>query len=316
MYFIVTTVITFFCKPLGVAVLSYIYGWPYKVWITYAILLLLWLLVTPSTYSTFKVNGRQWKKDVIVITGGSNGLGLELAEQCASKGAKVVSLDICPRKIDNVISYICDVSDEHQVEETFEKIRKDVGDPTVLINNAAVVSGKHIQDLHAADLRKTFETNLFSSIYTINQCITSMKEKKFGNIVHISSSTAHVAPAQTFDYSASKAGILCLHDCLLAELGGYNQPVTVLLVTLGQMATKLFEGVKTPSPFFAPIIGPEEIAASIVLGIGVNQGGEVAFPLYARWVGVLRLLPASINRILRYLSGADLGMKTFKQTRG
>lgn len=112
------------------------------------------------------------------------------------------------------------------------------------------------------------------------------------------------------DYTAAKAGLMALHASVKAELPP-DANIKTLLVTPGQMTTSLFAGVSTPSAFFAPVLEPVDVAKEIIGAIDSGTSGELAMPLYARWIQVLGILPVSVQRLLRAVSGVDRGMQSF-----
>lgn len=84
-----------------------------------------------------------------------------------------------------------------------------------------------------------------------------------------------------------------------------------VLVTSGQLGTALFAGVQTPSAFLGPVVEAVELAGEIVRAVDEGVSGEVSLPLYARWVGVLGVLPYSVQRVARWASGVDRAMEGF-----
>lgn len=274
-------------------------------------------------------------EEVIVITGGASGLGLLIAEVYGMRGASVAVLDI--RELENeeargVEYYKCDVGDRVQVETVAKQIERDVGllfsasgcphmlmllhmklgTPTILINNAGVVNGKTLLSLTLQDLDTNFRVNLLSHFHTIQTFLPGMlAAENGGTIVTVSSVLAHLGCANLSDYTAAKAGLLALHASLRAELVKYPN-VKTLLVTPGQIATSLFEGVHTPSNFLGPVLELVDVAKEIIAAIDGGVSGELAMPLYARWIEVLNVLPVGLQKALRWASGMDKAMEGFK----
>lgn len=85
----------------------------------------------------------------------------------------------------------------------------------------------------------------------------------------------------------------------------YPDAVKTLLITPGQLSTPLFASIEPPSTFFGPTVQVNELAAEIVKRIDRGKGGEVSLPLYARWIGLLRLLPQGIGKLVRRIAGLD-----------
>lgn len=131
-----------------------------------------------------------------------------------------------------------------------------------------------------------------------------------GTIVTVSSVIGKLGAARLSDYAASKAGITAMHRSLVAELKS-TPDIKTVLVTPGQLTTPLFNGVKTPSGFFAPELEPVDVAKEIIAAIDAGVSAEVSLPLYARWVDWMNVMPVGVQTILRKLSGIDSGMNTF-----
>jgi hypothetical protein len=104
------------------------------------------------------LGGRQvkWEDQIVVVTGGASGLGRQIVETLAVRHITVVVLDRTKyiAEWDDVYSYEVDVSNRDEVLKVAKRIRDEVGDPTVLINNAGVVSRKNILDLTEEDVRR------------------------------------------------------------------------------------------------------------------------------------------------------------------
>ena len=133
-----------------------------------------------------------------------------------------------------------------------------------------------------------------------------------GTIVTLSSVLGHLGAAQLTDYCASKAGLIALHTSLSAELRCSHPEIKTVLVTPGQLSTPMFDGVRTPSSFFAPVLEPVEVAKEMIKVIDAGGSEVLAMPLYARWVGWMGVLPVGVQRIVRWVSGVDRGMEGFK----
>ncbi|KAH0542807.1 hypothetical protein FGG08_002855 [Glutinoglossum americanum] len=259
-------------------------------------------------------------EEVIVVTGGASGLGLLIAEVYGLRGASVAVLDVREMEVGEargVEFYKCDVGDREQVEKAAKEIEEDLGTPTILINNAAIAHGKSILDLTNDEVERTFRVNLLSHFYTIKAFLPGMIRQNRGTIVTISSALAHLGCRNLSDYTCSKSALLALHASLTAELlPAHRETIKTLLVTPGQFSTPLFAGIKTPSPFFAPILEPVDVAKEVIKAVDAGEGGVLAMPLYARWVDWMRVLPAGVQRVVRWWSGVDVAVEGFVGRRG
>ncbi|KAG4035081.1 hypothetical protein MFRU_002g04280 [Monilinia fructicola] len=253
-------------------------------------------------------------EEVIVITGGASGLGLLVAEVYGMRGATVAVLDV--RDLESgeargVSYYKCDVGNQEEVARVAIEIERDLGTPTIIINNAAIVNGKALLDLSVDEIEQTFKVNLLGHFYTLKAFLPGLIRTGHGTIVTMSSVLGHLGAAQLSDYSASKAGVTALHYSLTAELKAHPDIKTVL-VEPGQLSTPLFSGTVTPNSFFAPVLEPVDVAKEIIATIDKGSSAVLAMPLYARWVGWMGVFPVGVQAIARRISGIDRAMKTFK----
>ncbi|WAO83197.1 Hypothetical protein NCS54_00038000 [Fusarium falciforme] len=254
-------------------------------------------------------------EEVIVITGGASGLGLLVAEVYGMRGATVAVLDV--NEMENteargVTYYKCDVGDKDQVAKVALEIEKDLGTPTVLINNAAIVVGKTLLDLSLDEIDQSLATNLLGPFYCLKAFLPAIiRGGNGGTIVNISSVIGTVGAAQLTDYAAAKAGITAMHRSLTAELRESHPEIRTVLVTPGQLSTPLFYGVQTPNSFLAPVVEPVDVTKEIVAAIDNGRGATVGMPFYARWIDWFNVLPVGVQVIARWAAGVDGGMKTF-----
>lgn len=139
-------------------------------------------------------------QDLVLITGGAGGLGTEIALEFRRRDANVVVLDISNPLPENHISgvhyYRCDISKRSDVAKTIKKIKKEVGIVTILINNAAITTGKPLIHLTFEEIEKTIQVNLLASFYTIKMLLPGMLEKNRGYIVSVSSVLGYMTPAR------------------------------------------------------------------------------------------------------------------------
>ncbi|KAK3344437.1 hypothetical protein B0T25DRAFT_635253 [Lasiosphaeria hispida] len=254
-------------------------------------------------------------EEVIVITGGASGLGLLIAEVYGMRGATVAVLDI--KEMENgeargVTYYKCDVTDKDQVARAAADIERELGTPTVLINNAAIVHGKRLLDMDISEIEKSLATNLISHFYTLKTFLPAMARSEVGGtIVTVSSVIGQVGAAQLTDYAAAKAGISAMHKSLAAELRETHPQIRTVLVTPGQLSTPLFYGVQTPNAFIAPVVEPVDVAKEIISAIDHGHNAAIGMPLYARWVDWYNVLPLGIQAVARRIVGIDAAMKNF-----
>ncbi|KAL2136689.1 hypothetical protein VTI74DRAFT_2100 [Chaetomium olivicolor] len=259
-------------------------------------------------------------EEVIVITGGASGLGLLIAEVYGMRGATVAVLDVAEMEngeARGVTYYKCDVTDKEQIARVAAQIEKDLGTPTILINNAAIVHGKPLLSLTLPEIEKSLATNLLSHFYTLKTFLPGMtRAPNGGTIVTVSSVIGTVGAAQLTDYAAAKAGISALHRSLTAELRQSHPQIRTVLVTPGQLSTPLFYGVQTPNSFLAPVVEPVDVAKEVIAAIDNGRNAAIGMPLYARWMDWYNVLPLGVQAVVRRLAGVDTAMRNFVGRKG
>ncbi|CAG8447244.1 11405_t:CDS:2 [Ambispora gerdemannii] len=260
-----------------------------------------------------------WDDEIVLVTGGSRGIGGLLAETLALRHVNVVVLDLVPPEIENgnINFYKCDVSDLDQVKNVAKEIIEDVGHPTILVNNAGILRGKTILDGSEEDIQETINTNLLSSFWTTKVFLPNMIENNHGHIVTIASILGYTGIAQTADYCASKAGLISFHDSLRFELKmRYNAPkIRTTLVCPGHMGTGLFDGVVVTMPFLTPCLPPLDLVKLIITALDRNEGREIYIPYFTYLTPLLRAGPGFLFDLATRYSGAHSSMKTWTDKR-
>ncbi|KAL8717130.1 MAG: hypothetical protein Q9225_005596 [Loekoesia sp. 1 TL-2023] len=251
--------------------------------------------------------------EVVVVTGGANGLGRCIAEIYAMKGVGVAVMDVAVKEEgerEGVRWYKCDIGDRSMVQKAWQKINDDLGTPTILINNAAVVNGKPFLALTGDEIEKTFRVNTLSHFHLASLFLRPLISKGTGGtLVTVSSILGRLGASNLAAYTGSKAAAIAFHTSLAAELRD-NSKIKTVLVTPGQLDTEMFSHIKLDwfRNFFGPVIEVRELVMKIVDTIDAGEGGTIAMPAYARWIAWQQILPKSIQNWLKRWSGVDTAM--------
>ena len=199
---------------------------------------------------------------VIVISGGSDGIGKEIARRMAKEN-KVIILSPTKPKLELAAKElgcdfaVCDVRDFNECKETISSIVKKNKRIDCLINCAGLwIEGK-LEDNDPESIKRVIDVNLLGTIYLCKAVIPVMKSQKTGTIVNISSQAGLYADKEREVYNATKFGVSGFTKGLELELIGYG--IRVIGVYPGKVNTKLFEktGVKKS---MGNAIEPEEVA--------------------------------------------------------
>lgn len=164
-----------------------------------------------------------WSREIVLITGGSSGIGKAMVDEFARRSIKVVVLD--RRRpgpeapfADGVVFYEVDVTADERVHEVAERVRREVGDPTVLINNAGIAIGKPVLELTAEQVRQVFDVNAIAPVTMVREFLPAMAAADHGHVVTMASMASFVVIAGNVDYSCTKASVMALHEGIAQEL--------------------------------------------------------------------------------------------------
>lgn len=184
---------------------------------------------------------------VVFITGGSRGVGLLLAREFATKGARVA---VCARREAelqrakdqlaqeglSISTFVCDVRVQEQVETLIRDVEAQLGPIDVLVNNAGVMELGPVETLTLADHENELQTHYFAHLYTIDAVLPSMKSRGGGRIVNITSIGGKFPLPHMAAYCGAKSAATGFSQTLHAELLKDNVLVTTvcpLIVRVG-----------------------------------------------------------------------------------
>jgi len=165
---------------------------------------------------------------VAVVTGGASGVGHAVCAHLARQGRAVAVLDVNVDAAEQVaaamraegreaIAAPIDVSDRSAVDESFDRVRGELGPIAILVTSAAVASFVPFEDLTLAQWNQTLAVNLTGTFHCIQAAIVDMAAAGWGRIVTISSSAGQVGSPRQAHYSASKGGVIALTKTVARE---------------------------------------------------------------------------------------------------
>ena len=211
------------------------------------------------------------KNKVVVITGGTKGIGRAIAEKLLKEGAKIF---ICARDKSEikqaledlsgrgqVEGEVCDVRSEEQVKSMLDECKRVFGVVDVLINNAGIgFIGKTVEEMSPDKFRQTLETNLFGVFYTCHYAIPQMKEGGGGYIINISSLAGQNPHPKMAAYNASKFALNGFTEALMQEVR--QDDIKVSYICPGSVNTNF--GGDDPSDDKAWQLQAEDIAQTVL----------------------------------------------------
>ena len=218
-----------------------------------------------------------------LITGGTHGLGLAMAEGLAIAGAELVITGTTPSKMDEALAYyrnkgyiasgyLFDVTDEIAAAENIELITKELGEIHILVNNAGIIKRELAITMPVSDFRKVIDVDLVGPFIMSQLVAKQMIERQEGKIINICSMMSELGRNSVSAYAAAKGGLKMLTRNLATEWAKHN--VQVNGIGPGYFATTQTEPIRVDGhPFNEFIINrtpaarwgnPEDLAGTAV----------------------------------------------------
>ena len=170
---------------------------------------------------------------VAFITGASYGIGFAIAKAMHAAGARIVFNDIRQELVDkglaaykeigiDALGYVCDVTDEEQVNATVAKIIAETGRIDILVNNAGIIKRIPMCEMSAAEFRQVIDVDLNAPFIVSKAVIPQMIELGHGKIINICSMMSELGRETVSAYAAAKGGLKMLTRNIASEYGEYN----------------------------------------------------------------------------------------------
>lgn len=232
----------------------------------------------------------EFKDKLVLVTGAARGLGRGMAFEYARQGASLVITDVLVDELKQtttdlkekgytVHSFECDLGSDSGVAAFGEQVKKDVGVPDILHNNAMFAPHGTIENIDIDGTRKAFEINVLGYMRIVKAFVTEMIARQSGWIVNTASPNG-IAPPAAFavngiPYNLTKAADISLSQSMAATLKKYNIGVSVLYpgaVWTGASekphgsASKEFEAALRKF-FVAQAVAPEVAARELLVGV-------------------------------------------------
>ncbi|MEG1924007.1 MAG: SDR family NAD(P)-dependent oxidoreductase [Clostridia bacterium] len=167
--------------------------------------------------------------NIVVITGGSSGIGKATSEYFSSKGSKVYEISRHGENNGDIVHLCADITDKTAVQIAINEIIRIEGNIDILINNAGFGISGAVEFTDTEEAKRLFDVNFFGMLNVTNCVIAYMRSKRNGMIINISSVAGVLSiPYQSF-YSAAKAATNSLTNALANELKPFNIKVTALM---------------------------------------------------------------------------------------
>jgi 3-oxoacyl-[acyl-carrier protein] reductase len=172
---------------------------------------------------------------VVLVTGGSKGIGQGIAVRLAKAGHRVAATYRSGDVPADVLGVQCDLTEPAQVEAAFAQVESSLGNVEVLVANAGITRDTLLMRMSDDDWDQVLATNLTGAFRVARRAARAMIRGRFGRIVFISSVVGMMGSAGQVNYAASKSGLIGMARSLARELG--SRGVTANVVAPGFIET-------------------------------------------------------------------------------
>ncbi|EPY76362.1 short-chain dehydrogenase/reductase family 16C member 6 [Camelus ferus] len=209
-------------------------------------------------------------------------------------------------------AYTCDCSNRQEIYRVADQVKKEVGDVTILINNAGVVTGKLFLNTPDDMVERSFLVNALSHVWTYKAFLPAMMKANHGHLVCISSTAGIVGINGLSDYCASKFAAFGFAESLYIELRVLKKSnIKTTIVCPYFIKTGMFDGCTTKYPFLLPILEKEYVAEKVLNAI-LEEQTYLMMPKFVYFALLLKQILSSnmIFALIEYL-GLDTCMASF-----
>ncbi|XP_053739122.1 epidermal retinol dehydrogenase 2-like [Synchiropus splendidus] len=248
------------------------------------LLLSLWYNLESFIYLFVPMKKKNVVGEIVLITGAGGGIGRLMAQEFAALGTVLVLWDINQEGMketarlakqcgaSRIHYYLCDCSDKNEVYRVADQVKREVGDVSILVNNAGIVTGKKFMDAPDSLIEKTMEVNSMAHFWTYKAFLPAMIANNHGHLVSIASSAGLIGVNGLADYCASKFAAVGFAESVSLELLATGKDgIKTTIVCPYFINTGMFDGCQTKWPRLLPILDPEYVAKKIIHAVLTDQ---------------------------------------------
>jgi short-subunit dehydrogenase len=276
-----------------------------------------------------KIKQYSLKDKVVLIAGGSRGLGLVIARELIKEEAKIVICardeeelqkakdDLIENGAKNVLTVKCDLKERSEIGSMVNKIHDAYGQIDVLVNNASIMTVTPFEDATVENYEELMDNGFWATLNTVLAVFPEMKKRGEGRIVNISSIGGKISVPHLLPYSASKFAIAGFSTGLRAELAKYGIIVTSVfpgLMRTGSPPNAFFKGQHNKEYKWFSIfdslplvtVSAETAAREIIAALKSGRA-ELVFPLEYKIAAKLNsLFPEASSKFMEFFNSIFL----------
>ncbi|XP_068259215.1 estradiol 17-beta-dehydrogenase 11-like [Nyctibius grandis] len=218
--------------------------------------------------------------ELVLITGAGHGIGRATAFEFAKRQSRLVLWDInkhgvedtaaeCERLGATVQAFVVDCSKREEIYSAAEKVKKDIGDVSILVNNAGVITAADLLSTRDHQIERMFEVNILAHFWTTRAFLPTMMNNNHGHIVTVASAAGHFVTSFMVAYCSSKFAAVGFHKALTEELSALGKDGIKTTCLCPVFINTGF--VKNPSTRLGKILEIEEVVEALMEGILTNQ---------------------------------------------
>lgn len=239
------------------------------------------------------------QEEVIIVTGGANGLGRAIAIWFANKGCRAIVFDKTPQReisaelLKTIYRYIeIDITDVTQLDKSLNEIIQDIGRIDTLVNNAGIKIFNKLELLTTEEIQKAISVNFFALAVLTKKLIPIFKKQGYGNIINISSRAGFSGYQNGSIYCATKSAVNIFTQALAEELRGSN--IRINTICPQNIATP--ENLANPKLNKTDLVSMENVIRAIDLVLQKKNSGRI-IPIMTK----KEIFISSIKNIKKYL---------------
>jgi len=205
---------------------------------------------------------------VVLITGGSRGIGLATAQRFAALGDRVAVTYNSSPPPEGFFAVKCDVTSSADVDDAFKAVEQHFGPVEILVSNAGMTKDMLLLRMSEDDFTEVIDANLTAAYRVAKRAAQGMLKARKGRIIFVSSVVGLLGSAGQANYSASKSGLVGLARSIARELG--SRSITANVVAPGPVATDMLAALSeerrealTAALPLGRLASPDEIAGTI-----------------------------------------------------